>query len=240
MKNWDTPGFSPYSTQWKPDFTGFVPGTNPVCPRDNPGDEGRHRKFKWKKFMCLFRSLFSGQKAFFGGGGWGCIFWGPPRQKFYTPPSFIQPPTPRRVFPGWGGGAGVYTIWPRSPYQSLHSLKAPSVRSTFLHWSLLGHIPFLKTHPQWFRAPLGPHRGPSWQNILAQNLCRPFLRRSGPICTLLWEKESIYFIGFLYPPPAWKFLLWCQKSSSKNYLSVVVVYFFLSATVMKEEDIHCF
>ena len=26
---WDKPGFSPYSTQWKPDFTGFVPGTNP-------------------------------------------------------------------------------------------------------------------------------------------------------------------------------------------------------------------
>ena len=25
----------------------FVPGTNPVCPWDNPGDEGRH-----KKFMC--------------------------------------------------------------------------------------------------------------------------------------------------------------------------------------------
>ena len=36
---------SPYFTQWKPDFTGFVPGTIPVCPRDNPGDEGRHRKF---------------------------------------------------------------------------------------------------------------------------------------------------------------------------------------------------
>ena len=57
MKTWDTPGFSPYFTQWKPDFTGFVPGTNPVCPRDNPGDEGRHRKFMWKQFMCLFRSL---------------------------------------------------------------------------------------------------------------------------------------------------------------------------------------
>ena len=49
---WDKPGenlgqtrVSPYSTQWKPDFTGFVPGTNPVCPWDNPGDEGRHRKF---------------------------------------------------------------------------------------------------------------------------------------------------------------------------------------------------
>ena len=41
---WDKPGFSPYFTQWMPDFTGFVPGTNPVCPWDSPGDEGRHRK----------------------------------------------------------------------------------------------------------------------------------------------------------------------------------------------------
>ena len=45
VKTWDKPGFSPYFTQWKPDFTGFVPGTNPVCPWDNPGDEGRPRKF---------------------------------------------------------------------------------------------------------------------------------------------------------------------------------------------------
>ena len=58
VKTWDNPGFSPYSTHWKPDFTGFVPaGKNPVCPWDDPGDEGRHRKFMWKKFMCLFRSL---------------------------------------------------------------------------------------------------------------------------------------------------------------------------------------
>ena len=57
MKTWDKPGFSPYFTQWKPDFTGFVPGTNPVCPWDNPGDERRHRKFMSKKFMCLFRLL---------------------------------------------------------------------------------------------------------------------------------------------------------------------------------------
>ena len=57
VKIWDKSGLSPYFTQWKPDFPGFVPGTNPVCPWDNPGDEGRHRKFMWKKFMCLFRSL---------------------------------------------------------------------------------------------------------------------------------------------------------------------------------------
>ena len=28
-----------------------------VCPWDKPGAEGRHRKFMWKKCMCLFRSL---------------------------------------------------------------------------------------------------------------------------------------------------------------------------------------
>ena len=37
-------------------------------------------------------------------------------------------------------------------------------------------------------------------------------------------------IGFLYPPPAWKVFLWGQKSSPKDFLSVVVVYaFFFSA-----------
>ena len=37
VKTWDKPGFSPYFTQWKPDFTGFVPGTNPVCHRAAKG-----------------------------------------------------------------------------------------------------------------------------------------------------------------------------------------------------------
>ena len=57
VKTWDKPGYSPYFAQWKPDFTGTVSGTNPVCPCDSPGDEGRHRKFMRKEFMCLFRSL---------------------------------------------------------------------------------------------------------------------------------------------------------------------------------------
>ena len=61
-KTSDKAGFSPYFTQWKPNFTGFVPGTNPVCPWDNPGDEGRRRKFTWKRFMCLFRALEQGLK----------------------------------------------------------------------------------------------------------------------------------------------------------------------------------
>ena len=41
------------------------------------------------------------------------------------------------------------------------------------------------------------------------------------------------FIGFLYPPPAWKVFLWGQKSSPKDFLSVVVVHaFFFSAVVL--------
>ena len=40
----------------------------------------------------------------------------------------------------------------------------------------------------------------------------------------------LVFIGFLYPPPAWKVFLLGQKSSPKDFLSVVVVYaFFFSA-----------
>ena len=54
MKTWDKPGFSPYFTQWKPGKPGFVPGTNPVCPWDNPGDEGRHRKFMRIKVYVPF------------------------------------------------------------------------------------------------------------------------------------------------------------------------------------------
>ena len=36
----------------------------------------------------------------------------------------------------------------------------------------------------------------------------------------------LVFIGFLYPPPAWKVFLSGQKSSPKDFLSVVVVYAF--------------
>ena len=49
----------------------------------------------------------SGHKAFFRGGGWGCIFWGPTRQEFYTPPPLIHPPPLGGSFQGWGGGACI-------------------------------------------------------------------------------------------------------------------------------------
>ena len=39
----------------------------------------------------------------------------------------------------------------------------------------------------------------------------------------------LVFIGFLYPPPAWKVFLLGQKSSPKDFLSVVVVYAFFSS-----------
>ena len=37
VKTWDKPGFSPYLHSGSP--------ISPVCPWDSPGDEGRHRKF---------------------------------------------------------------------------------------------------------------------------------------------------------------------------------------------------
>ena len=43
----------------------------------------------------------------------------------------------------------------------------------------------------------------------------------------------LVFIGFLYPPPAWKVFLWGQKSSPTDFLSVVVVsafFFSVSST----------
>ena len=59
---WDKPTLSQGQTQVFSLFytmeAQFVPGTNPVCPWDNPGDEGRHKRFMCSKFMCLFRSLF--------------------------------------------------------------------------------------------------------------------------------------------------------------------------------------
>ena len=50
--------------------------------------------------------LISGQKAFFRGGGWGCIIRSPARQDFIPSPILYTAPTPRRVF-SVGGGGGV-------------------------------------------------------------------------------------------------------------------------------------
>ena len=36
----------------------------------------------------------------------------------------------------------------------------------------------------------------------------------------------LVFIGFLYPPPAWKVFLFGPEKFSKDFLSVVVVYAF--------------
>ena len=55
MKTWDKPGFSPYFTQWKHDFTGFAPGTNPVCPWDSERAEGDGTKVTEKAQNADFR-----------------------------------------------------------------------------------------------------------------------------------------------------------------------------------------
>ena len=78
---------------WKSQ-TSFSPGRNYIRPPSTP---------------------ISGHKAFFSGGGWGCIFWGPTRQEFYTPPlPFIHPPPLGGSFQGWEGG-GVQHLAPYSP-----------------------------------------------------------------------------------------------------------------------------
>ena len=51
-------------------------------------------KFPGRNYIRPPPSPFSGQKAFSRGGGWGCIFWGPARQKFYTPPPLLYTPHP--------------------------------------------------------------------------------------------------------------------------------------------------
>ena len=44
-------------------------------------------------------------EGIFQGRGGGCIFRGPTRQEFYTPPPpFIRPPPLEGYFQGWGGG----------------------------------------------------------------------------------------------------------------------------------------
>ena len=42
----------------------------------------------------------------------------------------------------------------------------------------------------------------------------------------------LVFIGFLYPPPAWKVFLLGEKSSPKDFLSVAVVYAFFFSVVI--------
>ena len=47
----------------------------------------------------------------------------------------------------------------------------------------------------------------------------------------------LVFIGFLYPPPAWKVFLWGQKSSPKDFFLVVVVYLFSSLRICVSKKI---
>ena len=52
VKTWDKPGFSPYFTQWKSDFTGFVPGTI-------PGTKGGTESLCEKSLCAFFARYFS-------------------------------------------------------------------------------------------------------------------------------------------------------------------------------------
>ena len=54
MKTWDKPWFFPYSTHWKPDFTGFVPGTI-------PGTKGGTESL-CEKSLCAFFARYQGKK----------------------------------------------------------------------------------------------------------------------------------------------------------------------------------
>ena len=58
-------------------------------------------------------------------------------------------------------------------------------------------------------------------------LCRKKMGSTEEIFSVV-DMVFLVFIGFLYPPLAWKVFLWGQKSSPKDFLSVVVVYAFSS------------
>ena len=53
VKTWDKPGASPYFTQWKTDFTRFVPGTNRFVPGTIPETKGGTESL-CEKSLCAF------------------------------------------------------------------------------------------------------------------------------------------------------------------------------------------
>ena len=48
------------------------------------------------------------------------------------------------------------------------------------------------------------------------------------------DMAFLVFIGFLYPPLAWKVFLWGQRSPPKDFLSVVVVYALFFSEIGKQ------
>ena len=115
---WDKPGLSLGQTQFVPGTTQvfslfyqveaqFVPGTNPIGPRNRPSlslGQSRGRR-AGRTSLCVKRlsreklyttpppSPHFWPKGIFQRRGWGCIFRGPTRQEFYTPP-FLYTPHP--------------------------------------------------------------------------------------------------------------------------------------------------
>ena len=51
------------------------------------------------------------------------------------------------------------------------------------------------------------------------------------------DMAFLIFIGFLYPPLAWKVFLSGQKSSPKDFLSVVVVYAFFFSEINHQQHL---
>ena len=83
-----------------------------------------------------------------------------------------------------------------------------------------------------FRAPTGGGGGAGEKESIhrpapVQNFSLP--KKNGGHRGKISVVDMVFlvFIGFLYPPPAWKVFLWGQKSSPNDLLSVVVVYAFL-------------
>ena len=123
-------------------------------------------------------------------------------------------------------------LWGKS-HQKFH----PKVRQNLCHRSSLGH-PFLsapsgrKIHFSSSDSPQGlfmfgmlgkrKHTPPCPREELF--FAEKMGGHRGKISVV--DMEFLVFIGFLYPPPAWKVFLWGQKSSPKDFLLVVVVYAF--------------
>ena len=110
--------------------------------------KGRQKTRPWPKLYTPPSPPISGQKAFFRGGGWGCIFWAPTRQEFYTPPPpfFIRPPPAEGYFQGVGG-VGVYKIWPRKTGPEMGSEIEKQTKTRSLDFLFFGYFPIFVPGP---------------------------------------------------------------------------------------------
>ena len=86
-----------------------------VCETESKNGRSRPRKPFISRVFCARRGInpgrnyippplppFLAKRRFSGEGGRG-VYSEPPRGRNFTPPPFMRPPTPRRVFSGVGG-----------------------------------------------------------------------------------------------------------------------------------------